>query len=399
MASDRFTMGPSGKVLLADLGVSLPRLLQRAGLPEGLFATGTVGLTEAEYYAFWRALDAETGDPLLPIRIGRMIAVETFDPPLFAAFCSPNLTVAATRVAGYKKLIGPMRLVVESSINDLTIETRWTEGSGPPPILVLTELAFWLGLGRTATRTQLQARRVRAPLRMEPEPAQAYRDFFGAPIEYAEVPSITFLAADAERPFLTANERMWDYFEPEFRRQLADLDAGAATAELVRAALVRLLPTGTATMRAVAADLALSTRTLQRKLEAETTSFQAVLQGTRAGLARHYLAQELPVAEIAYLLGYDDTNSFYRAFRSWTGSTPRNDADPAADAGAGSPLDAGADSAPDPGVGRVVEHVLGHHPVHPGAEKVHADGGSEGGTVDRQVGIGDRGAGGVSVPG
>ena len=69
--------------------------------------------------------------------------------------------------------------------------------------------------------------------------------------------------------------------------------------------------------------LATSPRTLQRQLQAEGTTFQAVLTGTREHLARHYLTHSaMTTGEIAYLLAYDDTNSFYRAFRTWTGSTP-----------------------------------------------------------------------------
>ncbi|MCM1012326.1 helix-turn-helix transcriptional regulator [Brevibacterium sp. XM4083] len=69
--------------------------------------------------------------------------------------------------------------------------------------------------------------------------------------------------------------------------------------------------------------MATSPRTLQRQLKAEGTSFQAVLAETRENLARHYLVRnDLRTAEIAFLLGYTDTNSFYRAFKTWTGMTP-----------------------------------------------------------------------------
>lgn len=71
------------------------------------------------------------------------------------------------------------------------------------------------------------------------------------------------------------------------------------------------------------ADWPSAPRTLQRQLKAEGTSFQAVLAYTRESLARHYLrAGDVRTSEIAYLLGYEDTNSFYRAFKTWTGSTP-----------------------------------------------------------------------------
>ena len=116
---------------------------------------------------------------------------------------------------------------------------------------------------------------------------------------------------------------MWRFFAPELRRRLADLHAAASAADRVRAALLETLPAGDHTMTTVARHLATSPRTLQRQLQDEGTSFQAVLAGTREHLARHYLTHSaMTTAEIAYLLAYDDTNSFYRALRTWTGSTP-----------------------------------------------------------------------------
>jgi AraC-like DNA-binding protein len=112
-------------------------------------------------------------------------------------------------------------------------------------------------------------------------------------------------------------------FEPELRQRLADLGSSVTTAKRVRAALLEGLPSGLVTMEDVAKKLGSSKRTLQRHMEAEGTSFQLVLQETREALARHYLEHaELPVAEISFLLSFDEPNSFYRAFRKWTGDTP-----------------------------------------------------------------------------
>ncbi len=76
-------------------------------------------------------------------------------------------------------------------------------------------------------------------------------------------------------------------------------------------------------MDLVAKRLSYSKRTLQRKLSQEGTSFQKLLQSTREALARHYLRQtNLAAAEISFLLGFEEPNSFYRAFSDWTGQTP-----------------------------------------------------------------------------
>ncbi len=136
--------------------------------------------------------------------------------------------------------------------------------------------------------------------------------------------TVVFSAEDAVRPFLTANDRMWEFFAPELRRRLSELDASTTVTERVRAALLELLPAGDSSMSAVARDLAMSTRTLQRRLKDEGSTFKGVLSETREALAMHYLEQsDLAVGEISFLLGYEDARSFYRAVRGWTGSTPQ----------------------------------------------------------------------------
>ena len=130
-------------------------------------------------------------------------------------------------------------------------------------------------------------------------------------------------AIDAARPFLTANESMWKFFEPELRRRLGLLTGAATTAERARGALLELLPAGECSMHAVANKLGTSTRTLQRRLTEEQKSFQQLLNQTREELARHYLkTTKLSGAEISFLIGFEHPSSFFRAFSEWTGQTP-----------------------------------------------------------------------------
>ena len=117
---------------------------------------------------------------------------------------------------------------------------------------------------------------------------------------------------------------MWEFFEPELRRRLSETAAGTSHEERVRASLLELLPAGAGSMGAVARDLAMSTRTLQRRLSAEGTTFRRVLNATRRSLALHYVSEsDLSAGEISFLLGYEDARSFYRAFHAWTDQTPQ----------------------------------------------------------------------------
>ena len=112
-------------------------------------------------------------------------------------------------------------------------------------------------------------------------------------------------------------------YSAEFRERISQLQDDAGVASQVRGVLLELLPSGVSSTLAVANRLAVSTRTLQRRLQEENTNFQNELEKTRIGLAKHYLSQTLiPNQQIGFLLGFTDSNSFYRVFQSTLGMTP-----------------------------------------------------------------------------
>lgn len=320
-----FPVEPSWRLLLKDLGLRADRVLRRAGLPEDLFSRADAGLTTVEYFRLWQSLETEADDPLFPLRLVETIQAESFVPAIFAALCSANMMQAAQRLATYKKLIAPMRLdVTVGRGGELSLSPHWLEAQGEVPFaVVMTELAFLVRLVRLATREPVDALRVTLPRPPVQAQLKAYTEFFGVAVRRAETASVTLSAADANRPFLTANDAMWRMFEPGLRERLSELDGSATMAQRVRSALLELLPGGQSSIDAVARRLSMSTRTLQRRLEAEGENFRGVVNRTREDLARHYLTQtELSVGEIGFLLGFEDPNSFFRAFHDWTGTTP-----------------------------------------------------------------------------
>lgn len=83
------------------------------------------------------------------------------------------------------------------------------------------------------------------------------------------------------------------------------------------------LQSGVPELPAIARRLAVSERTLRRRLAEEQTSFRALLDETRGELARGYVTDpRIPLTEVAFLLGFSDPSAFHRAFRRWTGATP-----------------------------------------------------------------------------
>ena len=93
----------------------------------------------------------------------------------------------------------------------------------------------------------------------------------------------------------------------------------------VEAALLPILHTGQASAERIAAQMGISRQTLFRRLKAEGTSFKAVLDALRCRMATHYLrGQKASVNETAYLVGFSDPPAFSRAFKRWTGQSPRD---------------------------------------------------------------------------
>lgn len=88
--------------------------------------------------------------------------------------------------------------------------------------------------------------------------------------------------------------------------------------------LAPLLPHGQGRLSEVSTRLGITVRTLERRLAQEGVSFLDVLEALRFELAKRYLReQNLPISEIAWLLGYADSSSFAHSFRRWTGKSPR----------------------------------------------------------------------------
>lgn len=323
-------MWPGWRLLMQDAGLATAPVLRRAQLPGDLFARQNVRLDPASFFKLWTAIDAEAVslDPDLPapLRIAQVMSSDWFDPELFAALCSANLGGAVDRIAKYVKLIAPMLIRIERTAAHTSVSVDFLDAGEPPPSVFLAfKLVFFVQLARLATRTPVRPLRVGwpAPPAGEAE-ARLYASYFGVPVTNMPLATVVFATADAERPFLTENHKMWLFFEPALRQRLADLDRSAGMVERVRGTLLEGLPAGEVSMQAVSRKLAVSTRTLQRRLQDEGSTFQQTLDALRDSLAHHYLRNtEMSGAEISFLLGYEDSNSFARAFQAWTGKTPQ----------------------------------------------------------------------------
>lgn len=307
--------------LLSAFGVDAAEALRKAQAPEDTFAREAPSMTERDYFAFMEAVGELAPREDSAVLMSTAAGIEQFNPPIFASYCARDGRACIERLARYKRLIGPMEFSVSEGEGRLNVEMTCPEASGNmPSFLVQCEFAFLVNIIRTATKERI------APVsaRMQDPPACAELSaFLGCEVKRGASNLVSFSSADMDIPFISRNDAMWSYFEPELKRRLAELDVDETFSARVRSALIEMLPGGESGIDDVARRLGLSKRSLQRKLGEEGTTFQKQLNHTRELLAKHYLSTtSMGTDEIAYLLGYLELNSFLRAFGSWTGTTP-----------------------------------------------------------------------------
>ena len=309
--------GQYGKYL-EMIGVKVGEAFKEAGVPEDLFSRNKPVLDEVDYYAFISAVGRQVTDPKLPIVLASADNIESFSPPIFAAYCSKNGNVCMERLSAYKRIIAPMRyelyetdgkvkLVIEASKKELTM----------PQFLVETEMVFIINIIRKATKSRISPVEV---LMQQPVTDKEFENFTDCAVKKSNENSLIFTTEDMEKPFISFNEGMWNFFEPELQKRLYEMEKDDTFAAKVRSALTELLPGGGGTADGEAEKLGISKRTLQRKLTEEDTSFQKQLNGVRELLAKHYIKNtDMSTDDISFLLGYQELNSFLRAFSIWTG--------------------------------------------------------------------------------
>ncbi len=191
-----------------------------------------------------------------------------------------------------------------------------------PPLLIDAVFSATVELGRRGTR--LPVRALRVELARNATHREIHEAHYGCPVKFkARRNAIFFRTTDLDLPFVTYNAELLAMLSPQLDQELARRKAEQTLVAKVKWVLVRLLGGHQPGIMTVAKELGMSSRTLQRRITEDGTSFRQLVNDARRELARQYLLQpSLELGETACLLGYEDPNSFFRAFREWEGMTP-----------------------------------------------------------------------------
>lgn len=310
---------------LAAHGLPVDEALARAGIAPGVPARPEAVVTTAQYFAFFRVLEELVGDPGLGARlVSTAEPVTAAHPPaMLAAFHSPRYREALERVAHFKRLLRAEVLTITETDGDVAITKRWPHATEPEPALSV-DIGFGMlvELGRRGTGRAIVPRIVE--LARSRPPDEALRRYYGGPVvSGAARDRLVLRTEDVELPFPGHEPELLALLLPALCTALGAIDERASLGDRVKWVLKRGLATGRRELADVATELGLSERTLQRRITDEGTTFRELLVAARQELGRQLLADtEATIDEVAYLLGYQDTSSFHRAFREWEGVTP-----------------------------------------------------------------------------
>lgn len=321
--SKRFRVSATVVRRIEDLGLAPEAVLRHAGLPPTLFAEERIFLTTSELFALYQGLARVTDDPAFGLKLGTIDRIERYDPIAIAALYARSFRDALERMARYKLLTCPEEIHLTERKNELLVEFEWLLAEEEEPGLLIDVCFAWVvEIARRATANAIRPKRVE--LKGKRSNRAMFEAHFGCPVVLgAKKNLLVFDSADLDRPFITHNAEVLAIVAPpleaEVKRQLEE----RSVREQVKATLKKMLAGQRPELSAVARELRMSTRTLQRRLTSEGVTFQQLVTDARRELAKHYLEHaSLELNETAYLLGYEDANSFFRAFQQWEGTSP-----------------------------------------------------------------------------
>lgn len=308
------------------LGVDADELLRDAGIePEEYDHTEKRVPFEAVDRLFTLCVE-RTGDPSVGIDMVKYMNPTVYEALGVAMLCSSTLRNMCRRFERFFDIVSSLERAVfhETDYGGFMREEPIVNYSGTTRTVHADAfVAVVMKFARVAYSPDFEPRKIEL-ISTPPEALyEKYYEYFGSSIDFgAEQTAIHFDTADLDAPMTGSNSSLAFHNDQLAKAILADLKKHDLRAR-VYARLIEYLPAGECSREKVAHSLNMSESAFQKKLKAEGTSYQEVLDDTRAELAKHYLGKSgLSISEAAFLLGFTDSSNFSRAFKRWTGSSP-----------------------------------------------------------------------------
>lgn len=264
-------------------------------------------------------------DPLLGLHLGQTITAQHLGVLGYVLLSCPQLGAALERMERYQRLLYDLN-PMQQHITDQHIKLQWGTDYGRPGALVdETAVTAMVQFARDITGREIPVQSV-CFVNERPDDTSAYENYFGGTVQFAQ--SQTEIVFDIEwlsQPLRQPDAGLLSMLESQAEGLLLKLpDSKSTLAQAVRREIMRQVPEGKGNIADIAQALHYSPRTLHRRLLEEGLQFRAMRESALTQLANRYLQDKgLSIAETAQLLGYSEQSAFTRAYKAWTGLTPR----------------------------------------------------------------------------
>lgn len=318
----------SSRALLAAcerLELDTAAMLRAAGVARELIDDPDARLPGESVAALWREAQQRSGDPELPLKAAQAVPFGAYRVIDFLAASAPTVGEGLERVARYFPLINStVELSIDSDGSVFRVElANPRDPAGLPRQYAEYALAVTFLHCRHATGVSFSLEEVCFAF-PRPQRTSLHEQVFGCRVFFDRSRTELVIAERVWRtPTAGGSSEMLGVHEAYAERLIASLRQTEGTRARVARLLVEELRGGTPSLERVAQRMALSPRTLQRRLTAEGASFAEVLDETRKVIADGYVREPcVALAEVAYLLGFSEPSAFSRAFQRWYGVAP-----------------------------------------------------------------------------
>jgi AraC-like DNA-binding protein len=309
-----------------EYGLDPRALLHAAGLDDDKLQDPDSRVPISAIWNLWRMIVERVDDPDVGVRLGSRASARQFGLVGYTLSHSATLGEAIKRLQRYAHILSE---AIQIAVREEETRTEVIV-TGDSKLDALRQpidarLATILSFARELTGTEIVPLEVRFPYPRPIRYAEQQRFFLGTLLFDQPDAALVLRQSDMARPVSTSDETLAGYLDRLAEEVLGALSKQGSFEDEVRRAIWEGLSDGSPSLRRSASRLGVSVRTLQRRLREEGTSFAAVLDAFRHDLALHLLRdRRLAIYEVAYLLGYSDPSTFYRAFRRWWGTSPHD---------------------------------------------------------------------------
>lgn len=307
------------------LGIDIDGVLERAGVDRAKVYDPDSRLTPAEADGVWRESMGRSSDPDLALHSAEVLPFGAYAVLDYLVAASPTLGEGLHRVAAYFKLIDPrgsLRISENGERPRLTFSATQAGVSLPAPAQQYT-WAMLVLRGRQVTQVTWAPERIAFTFPAPPRIGEYVR-IFGVKPEFDAAESEIELGRETwALPASGFEPQLLSILESHARMLVEKLPAANEVVEDVQKAITSELSGGDPSIDRIGKKLAMSQRTLQRRLADAGTSYAAILDAVRLDWAKAYLGQPgIALCEVSWLLGFSEQSAFNRSFKRWTGLSP-----------------------------------------------------------------------------